>query len=392
MQPTDPGRDPILAHFVERAAAQISVPPRDAPRPRRVMLLPLLGTGAVVLLVIASALGIGRAINEARSGVASLPSPTASATAPSGTAPGAQATPSASRPVHDPANLDPLPWEGAIVDALSAAGMPVQTIGASVEEGALGVLLPGRAFIVTPGPVSGGFGQGADVVLVKNAPFVKGAGGAVDAIRVCGAPDTLVARNTYVTYVDGQRVQSSDAVAPIYHLVSADYFVRAYDTRTADALIRALGVLPAHCPDRLSIGGHTYRLTADLWRDFMPVTPPGGRPLMASLMLASEDGSTFPASITADHVWVFNSSWVVTSSPSNPTPASSPAPSAVWDTGVIEARRSSPAGTAANAMEVVAFDGPKWDPGTRVSVILRLQVGGGQYLIDLHDVEIKSAS
>ncbi|TMF56016.1 MAG: hypothetical protein E6I19_06540 [Chloroflexi bacterium] len=232
--------------------------------------------------------------------------------------------------------------------------MPVQTIGASVEEGALGVLLPARAFIVTPGPVSGGFGQGADVVLVKNAPFVKGAGGAV--------------------------------------FVSADYFVRAYDTRTADALIRALGVLPAQCPDRVSIGGHTYRLTADLWRDFMPVTPPGGRPLMASLMLASEDGSTFPASITADHVWVFNSSWVVTSSPSNPTPASSPAPSAVWDTGVIEVRRAPTAGTPANAMEVVAFDGPKWDPGTRVSVILRLQVGGVQYLIGLHDVEIKSSS
>jgi len=375
MRPTEPGRDSILERFVERAAAQIGVPPRDAPRPRRVMLLPLLATGAVVLLVIAGALGLGRAINEARSGVASLPSPSASATTP-----------------RDPANLDRLPWESAIVDALSAAGLSVQTIGGSVEEGALGLRLPARAFVVTPGPLSGGLGQGADVVLVKDAPFVKGAGSAVDAIRVCGAPGSPPTRVTYVTYVDGQRVQSSDAVAPIYHLVSADYFVKAYDARTADALMRALGVVPAQCPDRVSIGGHAYRLTAELGRDFMPVTPPGGRPLMASLMLTSEDGSAFPASITADHVWVFNSSWVFTSSPSSPTPATSPASSAVWDTAVIETRRAPTAGTPANAMEVVAFEGPKWDPGTRASVVLRLEVGGVGYLIGLQNVEIKASS
>src|SRR6266545_2593099 len=58
--------------------------------------------------------------------------------------------------------------------------------------------------------------------------------------------------------------------------------------------------------------------------------------------------------------------------------ATSPAPSAerqtvlVWDTSAVEMRRAPAAGTPVHAMEVVAFDGPKWDPGARVSLVLPL--------------------
>jgi hypothetical protein len=110
-----------------------------------------------------------------------------------------------------------------------------------------------------------------------------------------------------------------------------------------------------------------------LWRDFMPVSPPGGRPLIASLMLTSEDGNAFPRSIDADHIWAFNGDQT-------------------WDASSVELRRAPEAGTPSNGMEIVAREGPKWDPGTRVDVVLRVRSGGVEYLIGLRGVEIKMSS
>src|SRR5205814_1483278 len=116
----------------------------------------------------------------------------------------------------------------------------VRTIGGSTAEGALGVLLPARAFIVSPGPPTGGFGVGADVL------FMKGAG--LGTVSVCEVSPSGPGRHSYVTSVGGQRVGSSDAVAPVYHLVSSDYYVIAYDSATRDALQRGLGLAPTTCP------------------------------------------------------------------------------------------------------------------------------------------------
>jgi hypothetical protein len=66
--------------------------------------------------------------------------------------------------------------------------------------------------------------------------------------------------------------------------------------------------------------------------------------------------------------------------------------SETWDAALPELRRAPDAGTAANAMEVVARDGPKWDPGTHADVVLRLRFGGAEYLVGLQGVEIKLSS
>ena len=364
MRPSDTERDMMLERFVDRAVAQISVPPRNAPRPRRLMLLPMLGGVVAAIFVVASALGIGVALNEARNGVASQSS-----------------SPPGSGPRREPADLAVLPWESGVVDALGAADLSVQSIGASHEEGALGARLPARVFTVTTPPASGGFGRGADVIFMKDGGL-----GSPPAINVCGSPGTAPGRTRSVTYVDGLRVGSSDNSATVYHLFNANYYVQAYDAATRDALQRALGLAPAQCPERVTIGGHPYLLSAYLWRDFMPVAPPGGRPLAASLMIKSLDGSPIPANITADHMWVFNASQA---SGSPTRPALERQGVLVWDASSVEVRRPS---ATAPALEVVAVDGPKWDPGTYVSIVLRLQVAGTDYLLGLPDVEIKSTS
>lgn len=66
MRMSDPDLDRDLERFVERATAQIAVPPRQAQRARRLALLPLLGSVAVLVLVVAMGLGVGRALNDAR--------------------------------------------------------------------------------------------------------------------------------------------------------------------------------------------------------------------------------------------------------------------------------------------------------------------------------------
>ena len=225
MRTNEADRDPVLERFIDRATAQISVPAQTVAQPRRLRLLPLLGSVIVVIVAIAAAVVVGRIVSEMRSGVAG---PSLATATVSGT------------PAREPITLAQLSWESTVLDAFRAGGLSVRTIGGSTEEGALGVLLPARAFIVSPGPSTGGFGAGADVI------FVKGAG--LGAVGVCESQPSAQGRHSYLTYVGGKPVRSEDAVAPVYHLVSAEYYVIAYDAATRDALQRGLGLLPTTCP------------------------------------------------------------------------------------------------------------------------------------------------
>lgn len=224
MRRIDTDLDADVQRFVDRAAAQIAVPPRSAPRVRRLAVLPLFGGAAVLVFVIAAALGVGRALNDARGAVATQPA----ATAPR--------SPSA-RPSREPTGLAELPDEAAVVAAFGARGLSVATIGASVDDAALGRRVPARSFVVAYGPPSGGFGLGAEVL------FLRGQG--LGQIMVCDAPWGSLGRMIYSVYVDGQRTSGSDAVGPVYYLVSPDYFAIAYDIQSRDALAQSLGLVSA---------------------------------------------------------------------------------------------------------------------------------------------------
>lgn len=119
----------------------------------------------------------------------------------------------------------------------------------------------------------------------------------------------------------------------------------------------------ATVPTTVQVDGYQLTLEAHLWRDFQPVAPPDGWPLVAVLRVKTADGRPFPASVTADRVSVVYGDQVWTA----------------------PARQEHP-GWRPDLLEVVARDGPKWGPHVKVDVVVRLRGSGGQeYLLRAPD-------
>ena len=108
-------------------------------------------------------------------------------------------------------------------------------------------------------------------------------------------------------------------------------------------------------PTSTVLAGHTLTLRASLWRDFQPITPPDGKPLVAVLQVTTDDGSPVPSSIRAEFVWIIYGTEVWTSVPQEERARAETAP----------------------LYEVVARDGPKWGPDVTVDVVVRLRDGNG---------------
>lgn len=104
-------------------------------------------------------------------------------------------------------------------------------------------------------------------------------------------------------------------------------------------------------PLSVDIDGRSLSLEAHLWRDFMPIAPPQGRPLAAVLRVHASAG-TPPAGLEAIAVWVVFGDQL-------------------WATETLEIRP--PDGSGQPYLEVVARDGPTWGPGVTVDVIVRLR-------------------
>lgn len=108
-------------------------------------------------------------------------------------------------------------------------------------------------------------------------------------------------------------------------------------------------------PTSVVIDGKLLTLRASLWRDFQPISPPDGKPMIAALQIQTADGSGVPATVTADTVWLVLAT-------------------DVWSGAAREER---PRGDTAPIYEVVARDGPKWNPGALVDVIVQLRDRNG---------------
>jgi hypothetical protein len=111
-----------------------------------------------------------------------------------------------------------------------------------------------------------------------------------------------------------------------------------------------------NAPTRVLFGGKTITFDASLWRDFQPITPPDGKPLVAILKIKTDDGSEVPGTVRADMMWVLNGtqSWSAVPQEERPRPETSP------------------------VYELVARDGPKWGPGISVDVVVRLRSADGR--------------
>jgi hypothetical protein len=110
-------------------------------------------------------------------------------------------------------------------------------------------------------------------------------------------------------------------------------------------------------PETTVVDGRTLVLSTVLWRDFQPICPPDGRPLLAVAYIDATDSATFPSTVSSDAVWVVSAGQV-------------------WKTYFTE-ESYPPYPPRPNRLEKIARNGPKWGPHVFVDVIVRMYDGHG---------------
>ena len=133
----------------------------------------------------------------------------------------------------------------------------------------------------------------------------------------------------------------------------------------AFGMVVALAVTAAaqplrNAPMQVKVDGKMLSLSAEAWRDLMPIivpdgaTPPrGGRPLIADLTLKTTDGQALPK-VKALAVTLFSAG-------------------RKWSGAPGEVRRTA----GASSMEVLVRNGPKWAVGAKVDAVLTLRTPRG---------------
>jgi hypothetical protein len=114
-------------------------------------------------------------------------------------------------------------------------------------------------------------------------------------------------------------------------------------------------------PTTISLGGEELRLRTYLWRDFMPISPPDGKPLIGIFRVYSVAGEPIPTGVEFERAWLVNGTerWDAKFSDENP-----------------------PQGEPADELSGVARNGPFWEPGIDVVAIVRIRdATGSTYLL-----------
>jgi hypothetical protein len=137
---------------------------------------------------------------------------------------------------------------------------------------------------------------------------------------------------------------------------------------TACRCCRAGSVSVASAPEQVLVVGREYTLAASAWRDFQPVAPPDGQPLIVVAEVSPSDTMPLPSDLAIDRVWVLNGEEQWSAAPEEP-----------GDGG------ESPAA----CLESAVRGGPKWGPGIKVDVVVRLRQGKQTWLVRAPGVDIK---
>ncbi len=119
-----------------------------------------------------------------------------------------------------------------------------------------------------------------------------------------------------------------------------------------------LGRVPATlrtAPSTASLAGQSISIEPYLWRDFMPSSPPNGRPLVVIVRVRAAGGAALASHIAADSLWVVMGE-------------------EMWAARAVQEQPRSATGAY---LEVVAREGPKWGPAVRVDVVARIRDGAG---------------
>ncbi|HEX6371331.1 MAG TPA: hypothetical protein VF006_20600 [Longimicrobium sp.] len=119
-----------------------------------------------------------------------------------------------------------------------------------------------------------------------------------------------------------------------------------------------ISTLPSHlreAPTQVQVEEHSLIMETYVGRDFMPISPPDGKPMVAVLRIRTVDGQPFPSGVTAERVSVVQGDQV-------------------WTAPTIKEHDSQEPHT----LEVIAREGPKWQPGTKVDVVVYLRDSAGR--------------
>jgi hypothetical protein len=112
-------------------------------------------------------------------------------------------------------------------------------------------------------------------------------------------------------------------------------------------------------PSSAKVGTLTIVLSAYLWRDFMPPVPAGGRPLVATIVVATSDTAVAPP-VELEAAWIINGE-------------------EVWKPNLQFDPLVDP---YPNTILKVGRDGPKWTAGATVDVVVRVRdTAGNAHLI-----------
>ena len=123
--------------------------------------------------------------------------------------------------------------------------------------------------------------------------------------------------------------------------------------------------------EQIYVDGHSYTLQVDLYRDLMPgpaLTPKRG--VGGTIFLTPDAQSDPPAGMRADKAWLVNGA-------------------DVWET--VPQPLQTFAVDRQHHLGLSVRDGPTWDAGTKVDVVLQFTTASGAYLIQHRAAQVIGA-
>ncbi len=94
----------------------------------------------------------------------------------------------------------------------------------------------------------------------------------------------------------------------------------------------------------------TYSLDTYMWRDFMPISPPDGKPLIVITKVYAYNVEDFPLTTNIERLWIIDG------------------------TNIKSANATDEFSVEGAKYEMVFRDGPKWGPGIKIDVVVKLNV------------------
>jgi hypothetical protein len=123
--------------------------------------------------------------------------------------------------------------------------------------------------------------------------------------------------------------------------------------------------------DQVYVDGHRYTIQVDLYRDLMPgPAPTPKRGVGGTIFLRPDTESDTPQGLRSEKAWLVNSA-------------------EIWET--VPQPLQTFAADRRNHLSLGVRDGPTWDAGAKIDVILKFSTSSGVYFIQQRGVQVIGA-